>query len=262
MDNMRFVKIDPPGTWCLKEALFEMLRGVGGRRFLEVGCGAGDISLALLERGHFYGLGLDFSPVAIEQASRKLMPFIEEGRYKIIEANFLDNPPLDNDFDIVMSLFVMEHVQDDVSFLRLLKSKVRPGGHIIVSVPGRKDKWSLEDETAGHLRRYDREDLFKVFGKAGISNPTVWSLAVPIANILFSLSNLTIAHSREREKLSFSKEAQSQASGVRNIPFKTTFPSFFKIFLNRVTLWPLFVTQRLFYHTGLGITMLVKAQCS
>ena len=196
---MKFVRIDPPGTWCLNEALFEMLRGIEGRRFLEVGCGAGDISLALLERGHFCGVGLDFSPIAIEQASRKLTPFIEVRRYKLIEANFLDNPPLSNDFDIAISLFVMEHVQDDVSFLRFLKSKVRPGGHIIVSVPGRKDKWSLEDETVGHLRRYDREDIFQVFEEAGISNPTVWSLAVPTANILFSLSNLTIAHSRERE---------------------------------------------------------------
>ena len=195
---MRFVKLDPPGTWCFHEALFEMLRGIEGHLFLEVGCGAGDTSHKLLERG-YNGVGIDFSPTAIEQASRKLMPFIEEGRYNLIEANFLDNPPLSNDFNIVMSLFVMEHVQDDVGFLRLLKSKVRPGGHIIISVPGRKDKWSLEDETTGHLRRYDREDLFKVFEQAGISKPTVWSIAVPIANILFSLSNLTIAHSRERK---------------------------------------------------------------
>lgn len=36
---MKFVKIDPPGTWCLNEALLEILRGIEGTRFLEVGCG-------------------------------------------------------------------------------------------------------------------------------------------------------------------------------------------------------------------------------
>ena len=34
------------------------------------------------------------------------------------------------------------------------------------------------------------------------------------------------------------------------------FPSWVKLILNRYTLYPLFIAQRLFYHTGLGVTML------
>lgn len=256
---MRFVKIDPPGSWCLNEALFEMLRRIEGRRFLEVGCGAGGVSLRLLEHG-YTGTGIDFSLLAIEQASRQLKPFITKGKYRIIEADLLDRPALGKDFDIVIGLLIMEHIQDDTAFLEILKSYLRPGGHIIISVPGRKDKWSLEDETVGHIRRYDRQDLFDVFEKVGFINPEVWSIAVPAANILFGLSNLTITHSKETDKIDLLLKNQTKTSGVREIPFKTVFPPFFKIVLNRVTLWPLFVMQRLFYHTDLGLTMLARAQ--
>lgn len=256
---MKYVKLEPPGTWCLYEALFEMLRRVEGHRFLEVGCGGGDISLKLLERG-YSGVGLDFSPIAIAEAQKKLMPYIQQGKYRLYEADLLDNTVLDNDFDIAMSFFVMEHMEDDVGFLQHLKSKIRPGGHVIIGVPSRKDKWSIEDETAGHYRRYNRADLFKVMERAGLKNPEVRSLAVPVSNIIFSLSNLAIKRSKEKEKLDLSHEAQTKSSGVRYIPYKTVFPPFFKIFLNRVALQPVFVMQRLFYHTGMGLTMLARAQ--
>ena len=34
------------------------------------------------------------------------------------------------------------------------------------------------------------------------------------------------------------------------------FPSWVRIILNRTTLYPLFVIQRLFYRTGLGLVMM------
>jgi hypothetical protein len=34
------------------------------------------------------------------------------------------------------------------------------------------------------------------------------------------------------------------------------------LFLNNITLQPFFVLQRFFYNTGLGLTMLAKAECS
>src|SRR5258708_36248086 len=45
--RMKFVRLDPPGSWCSYEAVMEMLRATGGKTFLEVGCGPGDLSLKL-----------------------------------------------------------------------------------------------------------------------------------------------------------------------------------------------------------------------
>ena len=49
---------------------------------------------------------------------------------------------------------------------------------------------------------------------------------------------------------------QTELSGIREIPFKTVFPAWFRLILNRVTLYPLFILQRLFYRTNLGLTLL------
>jgi len=241
------------------EALVEMLRGVEGRRFLDVGCGGGGFSRLLLEHG-WDGVGIDPSPAAVERASPRLRPFIDAGRYKLMQAGLEDDPPVGDGFDAALSLFVIEHVEDDVGFLGCLKAKARPGGRVVVAAPGRKVKWSLLDDTAGHLRRYDRADLVRVFQQSGMPNPAVWSIGIPTCNLLFGLSKLATARSERRGKPGLSKAEQTQTSGVRDIPFKTVFPPFFRVVLNRTTLWPLLAAQRLFYNTGLGMTMLAGAQ--
>jgi hypothetical protein len=78
--------------------------------------------------------------------------------------------------------------------------------------------------------------------------------------MIFSLSKLAVRSSGEKNKKGLPTQDQSVSSGVRDIPFKTVFPPFFKIVLNRVALWPCLAMQRIFYHTGLGLVMLAKAQ--
>jgi SAM-dependent methyltransferase len=257
---MRLVRLDPPGSWCLNEALFEMLRPLGRAHFLEVGCGAGDLSERLLERG-FTGVGLDFSSEALSRATERLKEHVDAGRYRLVRADLLDRPPLERTFDLALALFVVEHVEHDVRFLQILGSYVRPGGHVIVGVPGRKDLWSIEDETVGHLRRYERRDIENVMEAAGLVEPEVRSIAVPLANWLFAASSLAIRLSGEPCKSAASLRQQTERSGIREIPFKTQFPAFFRVILNRVTLSPFFALQRLFYRTGLGVTLLAKARC-
>jgi SAM-dependent methyltransferase len=256
---MRLARIDPPGTWCLNEALFEILRPLGRAHFLEVGCGAGDLSQRLLERG-FTGVGLDFSSDALSQASERLKHHVEAGRYRLVRSDLLGRPPLGRTFDLAMALFVIEHVEQDVAFLEILRSYVRPGGYVVLGVPGRKDLWSIEDETVGHLRRYERADLQKVMEAAGLVEPEIRSIAVPLANWLFAASNLAIRLSGDRGQGAASPRQQTEQSGIREIPFKTLFPPSFRVILNRVTLSPFFAVQRLFYRTGLGVTLLAKAR--
>ena len=91
--------------------------------------------------------------------------------------------------------------------------------------------------------------------EAGLKEVQVWSVAVPVANVLFHAGNLLVKLSGETKKTQLPKVDQTKTSGFREIPFKTVFPSWFKLLLNRTTLFPLFVLQRLFYHTNLGVTM-------
>ena len=256
---MKLVKIDPPGSWCHYEAVMEMIHTTGGKTFLEVGCGPGDLSLKLCRQG-WRGLGIDFSAQAIEQARVNLSECIERGQIRLSASDIFDLDSKGEKFDVGLSMMVMEHVEDHVGFLRKIKEYIVPGGHVIVAVPGRRDRWGVEDETVGHLRRYDRNDLKQTLQSAGLTDVTVWSVAVPTANLLFHLSNFFVRNSSEMDKLNQSARAQTETSGVREIPWKTVFPPSFKLILNRITLYPLFVIQRLFYGSNLGLTMIARGK--
>lgn len=253
---MKMIKIDPPGTFCHYEAVFDMIKKCGGSSFVEVGCGAGDLSKKLCKLG-LKGYGVDFSEAAILQARENLAEYIENGQYELIHDD-LENVALDTieKVDLGLSMMVMEHVEDEQNFIKQIKRFIKPGGYILLAVPGRKDRWSFEDETVGHLRRYDRHDLCKVMNQAGLEKVDVWSISVPTANLLFRIGDFLVKSSSEKHKVKQDQRSQTQSSGIREIPFKTVFPSFFQLILNRITLYPLFVIQRLFYRTNLGLEML------
>ncbi len=252
---MKFIKLDPPGSFCSYAAVTEMIRQQGARTFIEIGCGSGDLSRKLCEMG-LTGIGLDFSAEAIKLAEKNLEPFISQGKYRLIAGDILQLTAEIEPVDLGISMMVMEHVENDVQFLMKIASVVKSGGCVIAAVPARMDCWTFEDDTVGHLRRYERQNLDDTFKKAGLSNTEIWSVAVPTANLLLKLSDVMVRNSDEKQKLQASANYQTQMSGIREIPFKTVFPPFCKLILNRFTLLPLLVLQRFFYQTNLGLTLL------
>lgn len=252
---MKFVRINPPGSFCTQEALRDALEERGGKTFLDVGCGGGDLSKLLCDAG-LTGVGIDFSERALEIARSLLDPYIKQGTYRLQLGDLHDLPDDFAKVDLAISYMVMEHIEDDLAFLQKIVKFVKPGGNIVIGVPGRRDRWSLEDETVGHFRRYDREDLEAVLQKANLGQTSVWSVGVPTINMLFRISLWMIIRSGAAAKKTESQREQTETSGIREIPWKTVFPSWVRIILNRTTLYPLFVIQRLFYRTGLGIVMM------
>lgn len=257
---MKYIKIDPPGTFCFNDAFLNLVKKIKAKKFLEIGCGEGEISNKLLKKG-YYGTGIDFSKIAVEKAIKKNNYYIEEGRYKVFLSNiFENNNNIDCDFDFIISFCVMEHLKEDNEFLKIIKSKLKDNGYIFISVPARKSKWSIEDDTAGHVKRYEKNELFELLNNSGYKNIKIISVGVPISNLLLNVSNFFILKSSERNKKELSKEEQTKLSGIREIPFKTIFPIFFKIFFNKITLLPFLIIQRFFFKSNLGLVMLIQAQ--
>jgi SAM-dependent methyltransferase len=240
--QMKFVKIDPPGTFCFHQAVDDVMKNLKftptKTSFVEVGCGAGVLSLRLCKKG-YSGMGMDFSRKAIEIANENLSTYISRNQYQLVENDVTNSESLNhlsNSFDLAFSMMVMEHVEDDIGFLKNLANLTKKGGYVMVAVPSRKDRWSIEDETVGHLRRYEREDLQQTLSTAGLEDVQVISVAVPTANFLFRISNFLVKNSDEITKVSMSMKEQTQTSGIRE--------------------YPLFLIQRLFYKSDLGLTML------
>jgi 2-polyprenyl-3-methyl-5-hydroxy-6-metoxy-1,4-benzoquinol methylase len=235
--------------------LRDVVRQINAKSFVDVWCGGGSFSKLLCSMG-MTGMGIDFSPLAIETTAKTMSKEIAEGKYAAISADVttLDRPL--QPADMGLSIMVIEHVKDDVGFVRKLSQLVRPSGWLAICVPGRKDCWTFKDETVGHLRRYDREDLHRVLRAGGLRDVEVWSVAVPIANLLLQVGAWLVRNSSEASKVGLSQRQQTETSGLRDIPWKTTFPALVGLLLNRYALYPLLVMQRLFYRTNLGVTIL------
>jgi SAM-dependent methyltransferase len=248
------IELDPPGTLCQNRVVLDIARQSKARCFYEVGVGTGSLSLALCRRG-LRGVGVEYSPAAAAAARRRLERDIRSGAFRLVEGDFLALEPPQKSFDLSISMMVIEHIKDDVAFARRLASVVRPGGSVVIGVPARMDRWGVEDKAAGHFRRYERDGLRQVLVNAGLVDIEVLSASVPAANVTFHLSNFLIGRSGVAQKLSLPQEERTKLSGLHDVPLKTMFPPLFKLLLNPVAMYPLFVLQRAFYRTGLGLTL-------
>lgn len=73
----------------------------------------------------------------------------------------------DNSIEMVYSINVMEHIEDDVSALRDIYSKLKPGSGVFIYVPAFQIIFSAMDTKVGHYRRYKRADLSAKMQQAG-----------------------------------------------------------------------------------------------
>ena len=63
---------------------------------------------------------------------------------------------------------VVEHIDDDLGFLRHLRDLLEPGGMLYLTVPAFNFLWSHEDVDAGHFRRYTLGAMEKKLAEAGL----------------------------------------------------------------------------------------------
>jgi SAM-dependent methyltransferase len=106
-------------------------RFVNGMRVLDVACGSGIGTQYLLKAGAQSCLGLDVDRSAIEYASAVYGDCV----FAQCEAINLSLP--DDSIDVLVSFETIEHVMDQLTFLRECKRVVRPGGRLIFSTPNR-----------------------------------------------------------------------------------------------------------------------------
>lgn len=120
---------------------------------LEVGCGTGNVSSYLAKKG-YQVTGCEYYQEAISTAWPG---------FHIIQGDAQNLPFADSSFDIVGIFDVIEHFQDDTALIREATRVVRKGGIIAVSVPAREELWSFVDEASYHKRRYEKENLERIF---------------------------------------------------------------------------------------------------
>jgi 2-polyprenyl-3-methyl-5-hydroxy-6-metoxy-1,4-benzoquinol methylase len=117
-------------------------------RFLDYGCGSGDVSEFLIRD---YGLqeGIGYDP-ALEEAE-VLKRNSRQGVDSLKYSNKLDESA--GEFDLAILFDVIEHIPNVDNVLQEIQQFTRDGGWLAVTVPYNAREWGNDDDFYGHLRR-------------------------------------------------------------------------------------------------------------
>jgi SAM-dependent methyltransferase len=238
----------------LRERIKKMRPG----RFVEIGPGAGHVTALLLDAG-WTGVAYDLEASTVSAVIKRFSKEIESGRFHAETRNWL-SVNVDEQVDLVISCMVMEHFDDEGerAFIDAAKSCLVPSGLMVALVPASLDHWGIEDEIAGHFRRYSYATVRTKFESLGWQVRHLAGLTFPISNMLFPVSNYLVRKSEAR-KLSLSMVERTKQSGIRDVPMKTNFPSVFGLLLNETTMIPLHWVQKLFLRSNKAMVLYIEA---
>jgi cyclopropane fatty-acyl-phospholipid synthase-like methyltransferase len=228
-----------------------------GKRFLEIG--PGDLGLALdLTSKFISGTLVDFNATDVKQIYDGLSEYYKK-RLKLIIADFSKYDQFESKFDCVVACEVLEHIEDDMQFLRRTNDLLAKGGQLILSVPARQKYWSVDDVIVGHFRRYERHDLQKILREAGYSQIKIIAYGFPFQNLI-RLVRIALAKFQYKEKVNWEKEKQSQQSAF--MVKRRSYLDWMGLFVNKYTLYPFCVLASLFNNLDLAEGYVVSARKS
>jgi SAM-dependent methyltransferase len=235
----------PPGTILQTIYVRKRLRARSPGSFVEVGVGSGVLSRLLLELG-WTGVGWDLNENALAVTARLSAVAIAEGKYEVRLGDWLSATD-GTRADLVLSSMVLEHLddEDERRYFERASEVLTDDGLAVLVVPASPRHWGIEDEIAGHHRRYSFESLARTIESAGWSVVHMAGLTFPLSNLLLRLSNRQVRR-WEGEKTNLELKQRTVMSGHRAVPWKTSFPPAARLVLNERVLLPFHVLQQAF----------------
>jgi len=135
-----------------------------GERIVEVGAGIGTFAAHLMEARKPTALTL------IEPAENNIDTlrerFAGEARVRVLHG-YLDAMTKGLTAHSLVAVNVLEHVRDDVGFLRAARRVIAPGGHLLLFVPACQWLYGAMDAAFEHHRRYSKALLADRLRAAG-----------------------------------------------------------------------------------------------
>ncbi len=115
-------------------AFVETLELEAGAKVLDLGCGAGMASAILLEQG-FEVVGVDVSEAMLELARKNCGRVSSTAKATFLMGSAEDLEFANEEFDLVIALGLIEYLKWDRWALQQMHRVLKPGGHLIVTVP-------------------------------------------------------------------------------------------------------------------------------
>jgi SAM-dependent methyltransferase len=184
--------------WTLgRRALVTSLWGQYGKNkasaaILDIGCGPGTTLQELAGCGAVYGI--DVSKAAVDYCYERGLDSVTLG-----DASAL--PYRDERFDLVISIDVLEHVDDDMGALAETYRVCRRGGTLIATVPAFNFLWSRRDEQCHHRRRYSLDEFRSKVSRAGFKIIRATYINMPLFVPLFLMVKMGQLSSKKAPSL-------------------------------------------------------------
>ncbi len=126
----------------------------------DIGGGNGFVSLGLTKAG--------FDVALVEPGKTGAQNAKKRGLNKIICATTSTAKFKPHSLPAIGLFDVIEHIEDDASFIREIRNLLRKDGLLYATVPSYSFLWSEEDITAGHFRRYTINGICRLLESVGL----------------------------------------------------------------------------------------------
>src|SRR5688572_11399516 len=160
----RWDRIRVPNEWSHRRgaAVLKLLRDLKlhDPKVLDLGCGTGWFAEEAVKIASV--TAIDLSETAVEIA-RKAVP-----QAKFIAGNVYTLPLPEQHFDVVISMQVLSHVEDQARYLSRAAQLVRPGGYFILTTDNKFAVRRMDSETnpSSHIENYlTKGQLFSLLAR-------------------------------------------------------------------------------------------------
>jgi SAM-dependent methyltransferase len=164
----------------LQRLVTRTIAGLGARTVLDVGCGAGQNLAALAEDGRYTLTGIDVSLEALKRAKQR-----------VPGASFLQmdaqTAVLNAQFDVVMSMGVLEHLPDGQAAVTRMAALAR--GWVLLNTIG--GTIYANDQAVGHISSYTMETLTDLLERAGLQLEWISAWGFPFYSAVRALTQRT-----------------------------------------------------------------------
>lgn len=149
----------------------ETIRPYCGERVLEIGSGVGNLTRRLIPRTRY--IASDINPLYLQTLANLSAdrPYMRATYCDVTDLSSF--PRIEEQYDTVICLNVIEHVADDRAALGNIGSVLAPSGRAIILVPQGPGNMGTLDEVLGHRRRYTRQSLAALASDCGFDVRTI-----------------------------------------------------------------------------------------
>jgi len=153
-------------TWLARK-----VRPHVGDEVLEIGAGIGNLTGRLMARRMLYVAG-EQDPLHLHALRNRFLRTPNVSVQKIDPEAPGDLAGLENCFDTVLCLNVLEYVEDAGGVLERLRATLKPGGKLVVLVPQNRWLYGSLDRSLGHKQRFSERDARELLAARGFTVET------------------------------------------------------------------------------------------